>query len=263
MDRRNVFPALLCVLLMVFLSACGRSADQGREVKQEPEQGSGSWQEPYDPANPQSSQESQSLLSTLFDQFEQNNLEEAKNLMRQDEYRALSDSLLDSFDYFEKGTGMGLAVYPDNFYYYGQWQDGLRSGHGVWVQAVFDEDDTRESYLFEGEWANDAPNGEGKITQVHYPEKIHPEPGHTTGIYSEISGTFTDGLFDGTIYEIWNMNDESRHQWTPITAVNGVYQAVDESDGKAIVAWDQEDEWTTLTDSGSIHAILGFKPDPS
>ena len=70
MDRRNVFPALLCVLLMVLLSACGRSVDQGQEVKQEPEQGSGSWQEPYDPANLQPSQESQSLPSTLFDQFE-------------------------------------------------------------------------------------------------------------------------------------------------------------------------------------------------
>jgi len=202
-------------------------------------------------------QEAQSTLEDLYTLLEQGNLEKAKALMRQDTYRELSASLSDSFYYFDNGSDVGLAVYPDNFYYYGQWKDGVRSGHGMWIRAAFDIDDDDESCIYEGAWANDMPNGEGTITRARYPEKIELEPGHTTSILTEIKGTFSDGLYNGTIYETWNMNDGSIHHWTPIIAANGVYQAIEEKDGYVIVAHDQI-SGAILRDSGDIHEIQGL-----
>ena len=36
------------------------------------------------------------------------------------------------------GTEKMLAVYADNYYYFGQWEDGQRNGEGLWLKAVFE-----------------------------------------------------------------------------------------------------------------------------
>lgn len=197
-------------------------------------------------------------METLYARFAEADVEGAKVLMRQADYRALSASLSEGTYRYDHGDGSGLAVYPNNFYYFGQWESGVRSGQGLWICAAFEDDSDVESYTYEGAWADERPNGEGRIVWNRYPDKIQVEPGYTTGVRSEDTGTFADGLYHGTIHEVWNMNDGGVHVWTPITAVNGVYQVVEEKSGRKIVAYDQEDSSTTLSDSGSIHAVQGF-----
>lgn len=197
-------------------------------------------------------QEARSKLEDLYALFERNDIEGAKALMRQEVYKELSDSLSEGFYFLGENSGTGLAVYPDNFCYYGQWENGLRSGQGTWICAVYEDDSDMESYIYEGSWQNDLPNGEGYIVRSRYPYKIKLEPGYTTSVRTEISGTFADGLYHGTIYEVWNMNNGDIHQWTPITAVKGIYQVIEQRGDDTIVARDQE---AILLDHGEVHVV--------
>lgn len=200
----------------------------------------------------------QSKLKELYACFEKNDIEDAKELMRQDEYKELSSSISEGFYFFGEDPGTGLAVYPDNFYYYGQWESGQRSGQGTWVRAVYEDDSDMESYVYEGAWRNDLPNGEGYIVRNRYPEKIQLEPGRTTSVRTEITGTFSDGLYHGTIYEVWHMNDGGVHRWTPITAVNGIYQIIRQEGDRMIVAWDLEESRADLSDAGTAYVVQGL-----
>lgn len=199
-----------------------------------------------------------SLLEVLYVRLGEGDIEAAKDLMRQADYRTFSASISGGPYYYDHGDNSGLAVYPDDFYYFGQWENGLRSGQGLWIRAVFEDDSELESYTYEGTWANDRPNGEGHIIINRYPNKIQLEPGSTTSVRTETTGTFADGLYHGTIYEVWNMSDGSTHVWSPITAVNGVYQVIEKNGDRMIVAYDQSDSSTDLSDNGSVHAVQGF-----
>lgn len=210
----------------------------------------------------QAEKDAQPLLETLYTRFEDTDVEGAKALMRQADYQELSNSVSKNPYYYDHGDGSGLAVYPENFYYYGQLEDGLRSGHGLWIRAVFEDGNDSESYIYEGTWANDRPNGEGCIVRNRYPDQIQVEPGTTTSVKTEVTGTFVDGLYHGTIYEVWNMTDGSIHVWSPITAVDGIYQAIEENGDRIIVAHDQNNDHTTLSDGGSVHVIQGFSNKP-
>ena len=53
------------------------------------------------------------------------------------------------------------------------------------------------------------------------------------------------------------MNDGGTHRWTPITAVNGIYQIVEYDGDRAVVARDQENESTTLS-VDSTHVVRGL-----
>ena len=202
--------------------------------------------------------DAKSKLEGLYAFFEENDVEGAKALMRQDVYKELSASISEEFCFYGESTGTGLAAYPNNFYYYGQWEDGLRSGQGIWIRAVYEDDSDMESYIYEGAWLNDLPNGEGYIISNRYPDKIQLEPGHTTSVRTETKGTFANGLYHGTIYEIWNMNNGDTHRWMHITAVNGIYQIIEHVGDRMIVARDQEDSGTSLSDSGRVHAVQGL-----
>lgn len=215
----------------------------------------------------------QPLLEALYERFAEADVEGAKVLMRQTDYRALSASLSEGAYRYDHGDGSGLAVYPNNFYYFGQWENGVRSGQGLWIRAAFEDDSDVESYTYEGAWADDRPNGEGHIVRNRYPDKIQVEMNHTTSVRTEVTGTFADGLYHGTIYEVWNMNDGSIHVWSPIIAVNGIYQPMqnvpDEvknrqyyqdsvSSGRYLVALDQENQRSDLWNSGEVNAVQGF-----
>ena len=50
-------------------------------------------------------------------------------------------------------NGVGKRVYEDGSSYEGQWNDGKRSGYGIWKH---------KNGFYEGEWKNDSFNGRGK-----------------------------------------------------------------------------------------------------
>ena len=212
-------------------------------------------------------------LQALYECFAVGDLETAKSLMRQEDYQAISAAVEEGVLSYIGDTGSCLAVYPGNYYYFGEWKNGQRNGHGLWVLAVFDADSTLESKVYNGTWQDDLPNGEGLITVIKYQEKLQLDEGYTTSIHTEIAGSFKNGLYHGTIYETWHMNDGGTHIWTPITAVDGVYQPIpnipDEiaySDyyqkqlaaGSYIVALDQQNGIADLWNDGSPYTVFGF-----
>lgn len=203
------------------------------------------------------------LLQPLYARFAADDLDGAKALMRQETYKAMSAALTDGYLYYEEGGAAGLAVYPNDFYYYGAWENGRRSGHGLWLRAVYAADSSEESYLYDGEWADDAPNGAGTILRVRNQEKIEMEPGYTTSVRTEVTGSFANWLYHGEIHEVWYMNDGETHIWTPITAVDGIYQEAPElyrpnthlREGEYIVAVDQNNESTDLWNGGAVNEV--------
>lgn len=220
----------------------------------------------------QASMEAEPLLKELYALLSADDIEGAKALMRQQEYRAMSAAAADGCFTYSEET-LCLAVYGDNCYYFGQWADGQRSGQGLWIQAAFDDDSAWESKQYSGAWSDDFPNGDGEIVLIKDAGKIQLEAGHTTSIHTEIVGSFKNGLYHGTIYETWHMNDGDTLIWTPITAIDGVYQPMadipDEilhSDyyqeqlaaGSYIVAFDQQNGIADLWNSGSPRAVFGF-----
>ena len=65
-------------------------------------------------------------------------------------------------------------------------ESGLRSGFGTWAYY---------NYLYAGEWENNRPNGEGTL----YRHEVIGVDGHDELIKSVISGTWAEGLAEGTI----------------------------------------------------------------
>ena len=219
------------------------------------------------------SEEYSDLLEPLFTLFSSGDMTGAASLMRRSEYVAMSESAADSFYVYESG-GMSVAAYPDCYYYYGTMTNGARVGHGIWMRAVYGEDNRRSRYIYDGEWANDMPNGSGHIVEENDINKMNIGPNMTSAVTVESTGTFSNGLYNGTFDVVWYMNDGGVHAWMPILAVNGVFQPmanVPESilqreytqqrieRGEWIVAVDSNNESTDLWDSGTVRAVAGFR----
>lgn len=94
--------------------------------------------------------------------------------------------------------GKGVGIYNRGQYvYYGEYKNGLRSGHGVWLRGIRLDDETglvkngdskRQVTYYDGAWENDKPNGYGE----NY--VIYPNEG---GLVAKRSGNYTNGYEDG------------------------------------------------------------------
>ena len=162
--------------------------------------------------------EYEELLAELYDVFASGDTEAAEELVKQDEYVAMNDSIEEDHLYYDEGEGNGLGVYPDGYYYFGEWEDGVRSGHGIWMwdAAADNSDELRERYIFEGEWADDEPNGEGLvISQV----RAHGDA--IGGLVAETSGTYVNGKGEGQMTQKTHLSDG-----TPVEVVFTVSSGV-------------------------------------
>lgn len=162
------------------------------------------------------------LLEPLYLALRQNDMDTAKSLMRMEEYQLISSSVMDTPVLYEGDGEYVLAVYRDNFYYFGEWLNDQRSGNGRWYKAVFDGD--VDIYMYQGEWANDLPNGSGEIVRQRDATKVQVEAGHITSIRREICGSFSDGLYDGIINIVEYESNGETHIWENIISVDGIYQ---------------------------------------
>ena len=122
--------------------------------------------------------------------------------------------------------GTGLAVYKNQYLYYGKWKNGLKHGYGYYM-ACSESDDKVITYIYQGNWAKGFPSGKGKIT---YTVK---ESGEI--IYQTVtSGTFKAGYEHGkmkiTKYDKSEYDDDK--VVLNYTAKNGVPQYLKDSKGK-------------------------------
>ena len=212
--------------------------------------------------------EAQRLLAVLYENLSAGNIEDAKQLMKQEDYINMNAMLDDKYVYYGKGDEIRLVVYDDNQYYFGQWMNDKRIGNGLWIKAVFESTSGIESKIYKGKWKNDMPNGDGIITEM-YTAKANSSDGDISAEKVEISGNFIDGLCDGTIHETWYMNDGEVLPWM-ITVKNGVCQPLKNipeevkdteyedniAKGQYIISLLDSDElWGSTTD---IRGVVGF-----
>ena len=209
-----------------------------------------------------------SLLEPLYQAFADGDREAATALMQSEEYIALSGSAVYEEPYYYGKTlegntrnGMGLGCYSDNYYYYGQWENDVRSGKGLWIRVVHGDDSALESYTYEGNWKNDLPNGQGSIYLVIDETRLEKEEDHTYALYTESTGIFKDGYYDGVFSITWNMDSGEIHHWTP-TYNDGIGQAMQGAamwdDGSYHIALCDNCEANLCGSETELNRVLGF-----
>lgn len=149
-------------------------------------------------------------MSEMKGYWEAKNMEAVEDLAYLPRYRAASEKLNGTTKYYYFGdtdgdkrpNGMGLAMYADNQYYYGEWKNGARSGNGMWIKYyVYDQnanakDSIYLQHSYSGTWANDLPNGEGAEHYDFIDENLEVNVGYNRNFI----GNFKNGLYHGEIY---------------------------------------------------------------
>lgn len=150
------------------------------------------------------------ILNEAFPYFESNNQEAIWDLAHLKRYIKLSGELKGTNSYYYQGDvndkgkpdGVGLAVYEENSYYYGEWKDGVRSGEGRWFRFYIGKKNKANamgkylSHSYAGTWADDLPNGAGAehydidLDCLEYGERI----------LANVVGEFEDGLYNGEMF---------------------------------------------------------------
>ena len=150
------------------------------------------------------------ILNEALPYFADNNHAAISDLAHLKRYVKLSNELTGTGQYYYIGDvnqagqpdGRGLAIYEDNSYYYGDWDDGVKSGGGRWFRFYINEKSERNrmgiytSHSYAGDWANDLPNGEGA---EHYDVDVSAIKS-SENIPQNYVGRFVNGFYDGDMY---------------------------------------------------------------
>lgn len=206
------------------------------------------------------------LLSALLDMFnvEEPDLEAIKELIRTEAYIDLVDEVIgidDSFYYGETDSegrrlGKGIAVYRDGYFYYGDYMDGMRYGQGIYLRAVYSESSSKESFVYEGGFRDDKPNGSGTCTTSFYKEKIIS----SEFLKQVVSGNYSDGKEDGKMELTGTKKGGSEVKYS-YRSDNGIAEkSSDENSGikgQYIIAT-SSDEKSNLSSDGSERGVEGF-----
>lgn len=216
--------------------------------------------------------ETEDLLLALVPYLEAEDYEGAATLIKTKEYTQLIQNIKSGqYMYADaKAKNKGIAAYSNGYFYYGTWTGGVRAGLGCYING---QTKGRIYDVYSGEWMNNLPNGKGTVTVVNEPTPYEEDSNSTTADKTTVTGTFTDGLQSGQMKNVWYMNDGEIHEWSPITAVNGIYQEaeipekiaereyVDENQaaGKIFVAYDINTLESDLWDNGYMNAVGGLE----
>lgn len=203
------------------------------------------------------------LLRPMAELFAAGKLDDAKDLMRTDNYISLADEVIGDTSYYygdrdDAGArnGKGIAIYENGYYYYGDFENNSRKGHGIWMRAVYAEASAMGSYIFEGEWNEDKPNGEGSVTTNYYKDKIGAE-----GLIKQvISGNYQNGLEEGTMYLAGTTKAGKGVKYTYKCSAGVAAKASNDDSGvkgQYIIA-KSSDETSNLTSDGSQRGVEGF-----
>lgn len=205
----------------------------------------------------------ESLLKPIYDLFAAKDYDGIKDLIRTDEYVSFADEVIGDTSYYygdkdENGVrnGTGVAIYENGYYYYGQFSDNMRSGHGVWMRAVYANASAIGSFIFEGEWSGDLPNGQGIATSNFYKDKISGE-----GLIKQvISGNYANGKEEGTMSMSGTAKSGKGVKYQYKCSA-GVAEKSSKEDsgvkGQYIIA-KGADGTTNLTSDGSVRGVEGF-----
>ena len=202
-------------------------------------------------------------LEPLKQLFIDKDYDAIKDKLREEEYVAFSDEVigdnsyyLGDFDTEGNREGYGIAVYENGYYYYGEFHGNVRSGHGVLMRASYSDSSSIGSFLFEGEWSDDKPNGNGVAKSNYFKDRISA----TDLATKEISGNYTNGLEDGTMTLVGTTRSGAKRKFT-YKAKDGIAEKSSNDSsgvkGQYIIA-QTEDKSESLTSDGSKRGVEGF-----
>jgi len=204
------------------------------------------------------------LLEELYLCFETQKADDIKELIREERFINLSDEVIGkdkSFYYGDKDgegkrNGKGLAVYADGFYYFGDYVDDLRKGNGMWIRATYSDSSSIGSYIYEGEWDNDMPNGQGSSTTAYYAKRVGAQ-GMTKQV---VTGNYVNGLENGTMSLSGSLKSGGNVKYT-YSCENGLAKKASNDDsgvrGQYIIAVSKDGN-SNLTSDGSLRGVEGF-----
>ncbi len=177
-------------------------------------------------------------LPEMMSYWEENNVKALNDLAYLKHYRAMSYSLKGSNEFYYYGetnakgspNGKGIAVYADNQYYYGEWQNGVRCGKGTWMHYhIYDKVSTMDLYIFHqyvGMWKDDLPNGEGS---EHYDLNTTVMKGNG-GYNTNLIGAYLNGMINGDFYLTNLYRDGNVNEWTAKAAEGSWIYCADSKD---------------------------------
>ena len=160
-------------------------------------------------------------LKELMTYWADNNQKAVDDLVNLDRFRAMSWELRgtkNSYYYGETDNdgnpqGKGVAVYADNQYYYGNWENGVRSGAGTWIHYhVHVQDNNEDLYTYHqyaGVWKNDLPDGEGSEHYEFNTDNFKENTRYT----SNLIGSYAAGLVNGEFYITTIDKEEKMSEW--------------------------------------------------
>lgn len=206
-------------------------------------------------------QEKADMLMPLMELFEDKDYDAIKETLRTEEYLSFSDEVIGDTSYYYgnydvdgKREGTGMAVYENGYYYYGDFHEGVRNGHGIYMRASYAQSSSIGSFIFEGEWADDAPNGQGTARSNYYKDRISA----ADFVTKEISGNYTNGLEDGSMTLV-GMTKSGASRTFKYTANGGIAVKAGNEDsgvaGQYIIATSAGDN---LTSDGAKRGVEGF-----
>lgn len=227
----------------------------------------------YQPYTMVERKEEDGQMAELFSYWDAYKLQAVSDLIHLDRVRAISEELKGTSHYYYYGgldklgrpNGKGLAIYPDDTYYCGEFKDGLRHGAGMWLQVAFYEKNEEKlnlgliEHMYNGEWSKDLPNGEGQ-EHFEYDYSILNEKGDTI---TNVIGTFKNGLYHGDMYIMTANNNGNTTDWYG-TCENGSWVPMSElSPAKMYAIWyaDEDNErYQYMQASQNImQGVLGMK----
>lgn len=202
-------------------------------------------------------------LDPLKELFEAKDYDALKDKLREDEYVAFAEEVIGDNSYYSgdydtegRREGYGVALYENGYYYYGQFHEDERSGHGVMMRASYSESSSIGSFIYDGEWEDDKPNGEGTARSNYFKDRISA----TDFATKEISGNYSDGLEDGTMTLVGTTRGGAKRTFK-YKAKDGIAEkSSDENSGvkgQYIIA-QTEDKSESLTSDGSKRGVEGF-----
>ncbi len=202
-------------------------------------------------------------LEPLKELFIAEDYDAIKDKLREDEYVAFSDEVIGDnlyyygdYDVDGKREGYGVAVYENGYFYYGEFHSDVRSGHGVLMRASYSESSSIGSFIYDGEWADDKPNGNGTARSNYFKDRISA----TDFATKEITGNYKDGLEDGTMTLVGTTRSGAKRTFK-YKAKDGIAEkSSNESSGakgQYIIA-QTEDKSESLTSDGSKRGVEGF-----
>ena len=151
---------------------------------------------------------------------------------------------------FAVEDGLYLGVYPGGYIYYGEMEDGKRSGNGYWCYG-----DIRQFTKIRCEWEEDVPNGSAVKELYRNLAEIIREEAHVIQ-YTE-SGRTERGIYVGIWEESWIMENGEEHKWK-VSYIDGQAQAIEVDESGVKIHAYCEICGDGLTVSDNIHQINGI-----